>query len=72
MNVGQELKVLMTKLVGRLLLLGFNTAIDGMYTAVDSTIDSCLAINMLDVNEPLLSRMGLAEFEAMKKLGLAK
>ena len=64
----QQLSNLMTNIVGRLSALGFVTDIVDMYTAVERQIESCLVINMAEINDPLLSRMRFTEFEAMKSL----
>ena len=60
----------MTNIVGRLSTLGFNTTVVDLCTAVEIMTESCLIINMVEIKEPLLSRMDLAEFEAMKGLVL--
>ena len=69
-DAGQELSALMTNIVGRLSTLGFNTAIVDLCTAAELAMESCLVINMLEIKEPLLSRMGLADFDAIKSLVL--
>ena len=69
-NADQQLSALMTKIVGRLSALGFIATVIDMFTAVERNIESCLVINMAEINEPLLSRMRFAEFEAVKSLVL--
>ena len=69
-NADQRFSALMTSIVGRLSELGYDTAIVDMYTAAERTIESCLVINMAEVDEPLLSRMEPAQFEAIKSLVL--
>ena len=66
----QQLSALMTHVAGRLSALGFVTAIVDMYTAVERKIETCLVINMVEINEPLLSRLSFTEFEAVKSLVL--
>ena len=67
-NANQQFSALMTNIVGRLSALGYNTAIVDMHTAVERTIESCVVVNMAEINESLLSSMGPAEFEAIKNL----
>lgn len=69
-NADQRFSALMTSIVGRLSELGYNIAVVDMHTAAERRIESCLVINMVEVNELLLSRMELAEFEAIKSLVL--
>lgn len=69
-NADQEFSALMTNVVARLSGLGFSAAIVDMYTAVEHTLESCLVINMVEIKEPLLSKMESKEFEAMKSLVL--
>ena len=66
----QHLSSLITNMVGRLAAMGYNTAVVDMYTAVERTIESCLVINMVEINEPVLSKLGPTEFEAIKSLVL--
>ena len=69
-HADQEMSALMTSIVGRLSILGFNTAIVDMYAASEHKLESYLVVNMVEIKEPLLSKMGLTEFEAMKSLVL--
>lgn len=69
-NVDQRFSALMINIVGRLSELGYDTAIVDMYTATERTLESCLVISMAEVNEPLLSRLEPAQFEAVKSLVL--
>lgn len=69
-QVTDHLSALMTKVVERLSGLGFKTTIVDMSTAVERALESCLVVNMMEINEPLLSQMELAAFEAMKSLVL--
>ena len=69
-DAGQELSVLMTKIVERLSALGFNTTILDMSTAVERALESCLVVNMVELEEQLLSNMEPTTFEVMKSLVL--
>ena len=64
----QPLSSLITNMVGRLAAVGYNTAVVDIYAAVERTLESCLVINMVEINEPFLSKMGPMEFEATKSL----
>ena len=69
-NAGQEWSTLMTHILGKLSAHGFNTTIVDMYTATNRALESCLVINMVEIEKPLLSSLGGSEFEAMKSLVL--
>ena len=69
-DASQELSVLMTKIVERLSALRFNTAIVDMSTAVERALESCLVVNMVELEEQLLSNMEPTTFEVMKNLVL--
>ena len=69
-NAGRELSILMTKMLERLSILGFTTTIVNMSTAVERALESCVVVNMLETEEPLLSRLDPTAFELMKSLVL--
>ncbi len=67
-NASQNLLTLMTNIVRRLSVLGFNTSVVDMYAAIESTLETCLVVNMVEMEELILSRIGLEDFEAFKSL----
>ena len=69
-NAGQEWSTLMTRILGKLSAQGFNTTIVDLYTAANRALESCLVINMVEIEKPFLSNLGGPEFEAMKSLVL--
>ena len=69
-NAGQELSALMTELVERLSVVGFDTAIVDMSTALECALESCLVINMVEIQEQLLSKMEITAFQKMQNLVL--
>ena len=66
----QELSALITKVVERLSVLGFKTAIVDLSTAVERALETSLVVNMVEIKEQLLSKMEPKTFEAMKNLVL--
>lgn len=69
-NADQEIAALTTKVIERLSVLGFKTAIVDMSTALEHSLESCLVVNMVEIKEQLLPKMELPAFEAMKSLVL--
>lgn len=69
-NVGKELSALMTKIVERFSLIGLDTTIVDMSTAVERSLESCLVVNMVETKEQLLSKMEPIDFANLKKLVL--
>ena len=69
-NAGQERLTLMAQILGKLSAHGFSATIVDLYTAVNRALESCLVINMVEIEEPFLSNLGRPDFEAMKALVL--
>ena len=69
-NANQDLSALTTNTIVRLSALGFKTTIVDLYTALQRPLESCLVVNMVEMNESLLSVMEQSIFEAFKNLVL--
>lgn len=69
-NAGQQLSALMAGILGKLSEFGLSTTLVDMYTAVGYDLESCLVVNMMEIEEPLLANMESTTFETMKSLVL--
>ena len=69
-NAGQEWSTLMTHILGKLSAHGFSTTIVDIHTAVNRALETCLVVNMVEIEQPFLSSLGRPEFDAMKSLVL--
>ena len=69
-DASQYLLTLTTNIVRRLSALGFNTSVVDMYAATERTLETCLVVNMVEIEELCLSRMEPEDFEAFKSLVL--
>lgn len=69
-NAGQELSAFIAEIVGRLSGSGLSTAVVDLHTAVGHDLESCLVVNVVEIDEPLLAKMEATSFEAMKSLVL--
>lgn len=69
-NAGQEVAALTIKIVERLSVLGFKTAIVDLCAAHKRTLESHLVVNLAEITESLLSNIDFTAFEAIKDLVL--
>ena len=70
LKVSQELSLLMAGIVKKLSRFGLSTTTVDMYTAIGYKLESCLVVNMVEIEESLLENMESTAFEAMKGLVL--